>query len=324
MRTTAAGAPRSALAVAFVATLALAGPARADDEPPWTLPLDMSADLLEPTARSRFHLVTRHRPSDAIGVTTIDASGVIRIDEGIGIAFGLPFAVVRLDEATSAPLEGGFYFGNVRLGAVLGHRWRLARGWTSVGPPALELGGGLDAYLPTRPRFGRDRAPCRDAPARCDTAAAARAMRPLDLGAHLPGTLGGRLRGQLGFDISVVSLAAELGVTPAVELGGEGGGWLHLQYAGRLRVVPVPWGEVYVELAGASELLRPDGRADADAALWLSPGLRFHFGEVSLGLGVQLALGDVDGGGLAVLIDLGGAAAPKSRTERELGAPFGF
>src|SRR5688572_27058258 len=112
---------------------------------------NISMEMLDPTAVSRFHLTTRFTFSDTIetfsdnAIATFEADAVVRIIRGVGLSFGIPFGL-------DAPKPGDdrFFIGNVHAGVEGGgviyfDEERVA----DPGAPRLGLGGGFDLYAPT-------------------------------------------------------------------------------------------------------------------------------------------------------------------------------
>lgn len=296
--------------LALLAAL-LAAPAT-DDEPAPALPLDMSADFVEVTGRSRFHLVTRFAPG-AVDTWAIEASAAIRVFEGGAITLGVPFGHINPD----GPPRSSFYFGNFRVGFAGGAAIALDDDAAEAMPPTLRFGGALDLYVPTRPAF-EPKIECNPA---CNAGAHVAPIRPLDPGMFLGGAFSGRARASLGFDVSYFGLSAEAGALPLLELGADPRGYLWLSYGARLRGVIPPYVELFAEIAGSSALLEPAAPSYRAGAVYATPGLRLHFSAMSLAAFASLRVAG-EAADYVFGIDLGGAAPRQTRQDRELYEPL--
>lgn len=313
----------STTAVILVASLgsstAIADEARRDVR----LPLDASPDFVDPSGRSRFHLVTRHMPSTDDALWTFEASGAFRVTKGAAVTFAVPLGWDR--PSGSAGRSDQFFIGNVRAGFAGGGRMRVGA-WDGVGPPALVYGGGIDLLVPTRPKFavGANDPACRVNAILCDAAGRIATMRPLAMGSYLAGATGAHAKGQIGFDISRFGVRGELGVLPAIALSDGNDAYLWLTWAARLRAVPLDWLEVFAEIGGTTRLVEGSPPRYPEPPIIVTPGLRFHLGSVSPALFAGFVVSGDAPGDFVFGVDLAGIASRTTRGRADLTRTIDF
>ena len=279
-------------------------------------PLSFSPDFAEPTARTRFHLSTRFMPANPGDIWTVEASGVIRVIEGAGVSFGVPFGWDRPDPSVVRDRDDLPFFGNVRIGGVGGHMIRLFDEWDDPVAPELSFGGALDLYIPTRPRVdGPDRCPFSPGP--CDAVGVVGTTRPLEVGMYLAGAMAFRLRGHVSYEMKYLGASAELGLTPAFTLESTTRIYMWLSWALRVRGIFWDVVEPYVELGGAGRTFEPAAARFVTGPALITPGVRFHLGAISPAIFASFRITDADQiGDFMFGLDIGGAA-PRSNRSRD-------
>ncbi len=276
---------------------------------------NISTELLDPTARTRFHLTTRFTFTDDrktfsdSALTTFEANAVVRIIEGLGISFGLPFGL-------DAPKPGNdqLFLGNIHIG-VEGGTVILFNPKKTDDPaaPRLGVGGAFDLYAPTARGFEN-----RDEEA--DRIALVRDICSYDPELFLERTAAFGFRGHADFSISIVTAELELGLTPAVTADEAADFLMLLGWAGRIAVRPIDALEPFLEVGSSVQIAGdPLHGHDLDTPVRLTLGLRGHFG-LDPALFVSIDLGR---GGVLFGIDIAAAFRTESR-ERSLRDPLDF
>jgi hypothetical protein len=262
-------------------------------------------ELLDPTAHTRFHLTTRFTFSDAVetfsdnAIATFEADAVIRVIEGVGISFGIPFAL----DAPSPGLDT-FFIGNVHVGVegggvILFDEKRVR----DPGAPRLGLGGALDIYAPSARAL-------EDNGNESDRMALVRDTRSFEQELYLERTTAFRLRGHVDFSISIVVMELELGLTPAFDIEDELDFVLLFGWAGRVAVRPIDALEPFLEIGSSLQVAGdPLNGHELDTPVRLTLGLRGHFFGFDPALFASI---DFSEGGVLFGVDIAAAF----RTER--------
>jgi hypothetical protein len=324
---------RQVLTVLVVFTLSsLAKAARADEfvekferlvDP---VPSDISADFVDPTVRTQFHLVTRYAPAPREAVWSWELSSNIRLADHFALSFALPFGL-DFPHTSVEMRPNQFFFGDARVGFLGGVAIKLAPHWKETGPPTLTLGGQLDYYIPTRPKFdnGDPRCAASGFYALCYPTLLTMNIHPLEPGLWLAGATAFRLRGHVGFAFYRFQVEGELGLTPAFTLESSSSTYVWLTYGVRLRAFPLRELEPYVEIGGVSTVSAPTLDAFPQGPPQLSPGIRVHAFGFDPAVFVSIPLGDHSIAKVVIGIDLAGAQEHYfAEKERELGDPLNF
>ncbi len=216
-----------------------------------------ATDFVDPAGLTRFHLVTRTAFTSAVNAWSYEARGHIRLTRGVALTAVLPVGLTAGRENVDAY---GFV-GNIALGLTVG-------GALLEGPgPYLRMAGGFDVYAPSSPvdeaTYGER-----------STVAALRAYEPQ---LYLSRTLSFRGRVLVELDLEPVTFAAELGLVPALAIGGDRDGFgLLMSGAGRVAARLGTVFEPYLEV-GATTQIAGDG--EIAPPLVLTPGFRLHLAE---------------------------------------------
>jgi hypothetical protein len=271
---------------------------------------NISMELLDPTARTRFHFTTRFTFSDAVetfsdsAIATFEADAVVRIIEGVGISFGLPFAL-------DAPMPGAdtFFIGNFHLGVEGGGVIRFDdKRAADPGAPRLGLGGGLDVYAPTARALENNGN-------ESDRMALVRETRSYEQELYLERTTAFRLRGHADFAVSIVVLELELGLTPGFDIQDELDFLMLFSWAGRVAVLPIDQLEPFVEIGSSLQVAGdPLNGHELDTPVRLTLGLRGHFSGFDPALFVSF---DFSEGGVVFGVDVAAAFRTESRGASE-------
>lgn len=271
-------------------------------------PLSYSPDFMEPTARTRFHLTTRMMPGDTAQLWTMEAGGVIRVVEGAGVTFGVGTGWDRAGATAEPARDDAFFVGNVRVGFAGGHLFRLVDEWDDVVAPELVIGGALDIYIPTRPRFDGENI-CPFTGTLCDPAGIVGTTRPLEPGMYLAGAMALRARGHVGFEMRYLGASAEVGLTPAFTLETTTRIYMWLTWAVRVRGIFWDMVEPYVEVGGAVRTVEPAAARFPTGPIYVTPGVRVHLGLISPAIFASFRVSDDSNlGDFMFGLDIGGAA----------------
>jgi hypothetical protein len=267
---------------------------------------NISMELLDPTAVSRFHLTTRFTFSDAVetfsdnAIATFEADAVIRIIRGVGIRFGIPFGL-------DAPKPGNdqFFIGNVHVGVEGGGTIRFGDGgWNS---PRLGLGGGLDIYAPTARSL-------EDSLDEADRMALIRETRSYEQELYLERTTAFRARGHADFSISIVVIELELGLTPGFDIQDDRDFLMLFFWGGRVAARPIEELEPFLEIGSSLQVAGdPLNGHELDTPVRMTLGLRGHFG-IDPALFVSF---DFSEGGVLFGVDIAAAFRQESRSASE-------
>jgi hypothetical protein len=276
---------------------------------------NVATELLDPLARTRFHLTTRFTFTDEqetfsdSSLWSFEARAVIRIFEGLGVTFGLPFGL-------DAPKPGDdqFFIGNIAAGVVGGGVIHLLEDSADdPDAPRLGIGGALDIYGPTARKYGaEDCGPELGPHAFCNPVAFVRNTRSYEQELYLERSLAFRVRGHLDFSISILTGELELGLTPAVTVVEPSDFFMLFSWAFRAAARPIDELEPFVEVGSS---IRVAGGAlngdDLDTPVRLTVGVRGHI-ILDPALFVSFNLQD---GGVLFGIDLAAAFRGESRPE---------
>ncbi|MFO0724645.1 MAG: hypothetical protein U1E65_12760 [Myxococcota bacterium] len=259
--------------LASILVLSLAAAAQADEEAAggdgWATevgslkrPPDLSPEFSDPEATTRFHLTGRLTPTKTDLLWTIEAQAAMRLGSNVALTAAVPFGFDLAQ--TGAGHADQIFLGNVRIGVAGG-----GAVWRGPGAqhPTFWVGGAIDIYAPTSP----------PAETGVDLVAAAQTTLPLEPGLFMSRSMAFRARLHLGFDVSIVGIDAELGGTPAFTIGNKVDGYGWLSMALRVRVLPVPFFEPYLELGGTLTLGQPSLPRFSPGGFAFTPGVRFHF-----------------------------------------------
>lgn len=272
------------------------------------LDLPFSSDFVDPAGMWRAHFVTRALFSDGERVfsgSTASAYEVrahLRLAPGIALGAVIPFGVVTGHQGVTRSV-----FGNAALGFSLGGDPIQA------GSTWLRFAGGLEAYAPTSV----------SSDATTHALGFMAALRSYEPQLFIPRTVAVRLRGQGEVTVSVVSIAAELGLVPAGTLvSGDSGFFMLLEAAGRLTVAASKAVEPFVEAGGSVAL---GGVGELKPPFMITPGIRFHIADV-FAPALFASFNFVEGSAVMFGIDLAFAARPslEQRRRADLGRDDDF
>lgn len=306
-----------ATATASLFVLSLAGPAPAQvdtasfEEENLALeraPPELTPDLLEPSARSRFHLAFRAGGAGPEGsfngplTWSLVPKGWVSLLRGFALGAAVPLGF------SEQAGEDGFFLGNVRISATGGGSIGLSSKDRGDLGPRLHMAGALDIYAPTLtpPSSGCDRLSVCAGPGRV------RRLHGSELELFLPDAFLARPRLHLAFSYRGFRIASELGISAGAYVGGayEGEGLAVLGVAGRTSYDIVGRVEPYIEIASQVSLTHPvtsnlvPGRFDPEALpVLLTAGVRVYADELAPALFATL---DVDQGIVFLGVDFAG------------------
>ena len=281
-------------------------------------PPNVSNDLMDPVGRTRLHLTTRYSRSDPEDVFSDQAlwsfnlQAFLRIKEGWAVQASLPFGLVSPPAGSNE-----FLVGNIRLGTAFGFGVRLERRDATKRSARFRIGGGVDLYIPTAntPNNGPNIA----------GEAAVQAVRNLhafEPELFIDDAMMFRIRGHTQLSFNFLVIEAEVGVSPGFTLEANSDPLLLVSWAFRISAKPTYLVDPYIEAASSFHVV---GRTDADLAagtigrdydtpLWITPGLRFHFGTVDPAIFFGFNVEDF---GIIFGIDLAGAAREYVRIRKD-------
>lgn len=264
-------------------------------------PPELSTDLMDTGARTRFHLVTRAsfaNGGDSFGGAsnwTFIPKFMVSPVEGFVFGGVIPFALFDPAEVRTVNLSGTttalggdtqFILGNVRLSGAAGFSVALDPRQAGDKGPRLHFGFGLDVYLPTL----TDPDDTCDELGVCAAATAARALHAYEPELFLPETVLARPRTQIAFSAHGLRATFEMGIAVGAYFEGpfEGDPLALFDLAGRLSYDIADRVEPFFELTTHGTLAHPDVRIPApsrfDASTnpaELTTGVRLYLGELT-------------------------------------------
>lgn len=287
---------------------------------------NIATDLLDPKARTRFHLTTRVSAStpddtftDDLIRTTFDLNMYLRATRGFSVTAAMPFGLVAVK-----PGKDTFIIGNLRLGVAGGDYFLLGTPSPDEGrTPTLGLGGAFDVYIPTA-RVGDE-----DSCLLCAPVSIVRNMRAFEPESFTDDSMWFRVRGHADLALGPFLAELELGLSPGFSYGDDGEFMMVFEWAARASVDIGPYIEPYLELGSAihvvnkSEMIRlnPDLSIaqitgyDLTTPAMLTIGLRAHFANLDPAFFTSIDLRD----GLIIFgLDLAGAVRDYVRSDTEM------
>lgn len=248
-------------------------------------PPELSADLLEPSGRSRFHLTTRMslaRNNDSLDgplAMTFVPKFWVSVLPGLAVGAVIPLGLTEL------PGSDQFFLGNVRLGVMGGTFVPLSRADGGDRGPRLHFAGAFELLIPTLtpPDQLCDRQGLCIGPER------ARALHAFDRELFFPDTLLARPRAQLAFGYRGFRIGVEGALAAGAYIDGstEGEAVMLIDFATRVSYDILDQVEPFLELQTSRTLVHPDGIVPPSAfdpdntPLQLSFGARVYVGELS-------------------------------------------
>lgn len=292
---------------------------------------NMSTELLDPGALSRFHLTTRGTPSvpgDAFSDDTrwtIMPAAYFGIRRGLSLNGALPFGV-----NAPHPGENNFITGNLRVGVSGGGYVRLKEPAAGETAPRLGLGGALDIYAPTA--HGTGNASCIQSLGICDAVGTVRNLHAYEPELFADDTMFFRARFHVDLTVSIFAAELELAMSPGFTIESNSQFLLLMGWTGRVSLKAGPHFDPYLEIGSALHLagrsqdvrLNPDRSIasitglDLSTPAMLTLGLRTHFASFDPALFVSIDTRD----SLVIFgLDLAGALR-RGPTRRDDAADF--
>ena len=272
-------------------------------------PPNISTDLMDPTGNTRLHITTRGTfsiPDDVFSdnsVWTFNLQAFLRIKKGWAVHASLPFGLFAPSAGTNE-----FVFGNFRVGTAFGFDFRLQPQKRDVRSARLRIGGGLDVYAPTTAQPDAGTNLIGDA-----IIASLRNVHSFEPELFISDAMFFRFRAHAQVSFSILTIETELGLSPGFTTVADSDALMLVSWGARISAKPTYLFDPYLEAASSFHVA---GKADPDflagnlgrnytTPVWITPGVRFHFGPVDPAFFVSLNADE-----FAVLfgIDLAGAA----------------
>ncbi len=277
---------------------------------------------MDPMGRTRVHVTTRGTfsiPDEVFSDQsrwTFNLQGFVRIKEGLAVQAALPFALF------SPPAgDNQFLVGNIRLGTAFGFDIRLQPDNRDVRSARLRIGGGVDVYLPTASQpdgpnvFGEA------------IVGAIRQIHSFEPELFIDDAMFFRLRAHVQLSFDFLILETEVGLSPGYTTESSPDALFLVAWGARVSAKPTYLVDPYLEASSSFHVVgKTDPRLDLDLAgtigrdydtpVWLTAGLRLHFGLVDPAFFASFNLDDF---GVLFGIDLAGAARElvRGRSDRD-------
>ncbi len=275
-------------------------------------PPNISTELMDPAGGTRLHLTTRGSFSDGeelftdLSFWTFDLQAFLRVQDNWSVGANLPFALYSPPGGTNQ-----FVLGNIRVGTVAGFDVRLQPQNRDVRSARFRLGAGVDMYLPTT-STPEDESAFLGAIA----VAGGRFLHNFEPELFIEDAMFFRIRAHAELSFDVVIVEGELGFSPGFTTTSDSEALLLVSWAARVSAKPTYLLDPYLEVASSFHVVGKDAAAgrDYETNVWITPGVRFHFGQVDPAFFVSV---NVEETALLFGIDLAGAAREYIRVRQD-------